>query len=85
MIDVAYEVANKSDKPVAPHAYFQFLRDGNAPSEQAAQTSAFAGVTTFTGPAVYTDEAKFHEGRLQGHREGQAVPPEEGEGRLDRR
>jgi YidC/Oxa1 family membrane protein insertase len=60
VIDVAYEFANKSDKPVAPHAYFQFLRDGNAPSEQAAQTSAFAGVTTFTGPAVYTDTEKFH-------------------------
>ena len=60
VIDVAYDVANKSDKPLAPYAYFQFLRDANPPSEQAAQTSAFAGVTTFTGPAVYTDEAKFH-------------------------
>jgi YidC/Oxa1 family membrane protein insertase len=60
LVDVAYEVANKSDKPLAPFAYFQFLRDANAPSEAAAQTNAFAGVTTFTGPAIYTDEAKFH-------------------------
>ncbi|HEX7559777.1 MAG TPA: membrane protein insertase YidC, partial [Usitatibacter sp.] len=60
VIDVAYDVANRSEKPIAPFAYFQFLRDANPPSEQAAQTSAFAGVTTFTGPAVYTDEAKFH-------------------------
>ena len=60
VIDVAYDVANKSDKPIAPLAYFQFLRDANPPSEQAAQTSRFAGVTTFTGPAVYTDEGKFH-------------------------
>jgi YidC/Oxa1 family membrane protein insertase len=60
VIDVAYDVTNKTDKPISPFAYFQFLRDSNAPSEQAAQTSAFAGVTTFTGPAVYTDEAKFH-------------------------
>jgi YidC/Oxa1 family membrane protein insertase len=59
LIDVAYEVANKSDKPLAPHAYFQFLRDANAPSEEAAQTNAFAGVTTFTGPAVYTTDSKF--------------------------
>ena len=59
VIDVAYDVANKSDKPLAPYAYFQFLRDGNPPSEQAAQTSAFAGVTTFHGPAIYTDEGKF--------------------------
>jgi YidC/Oxa1 family membrane protein insertase len=58
-VGVTYEIANRSDKPIAPHAYFQFLRDGNAPSEEAAQTSAFAGVTTFTGPAVYTDESKF--------------------------
>jgi YidC/Oxa1 family membrane protein insertase len=60
VIDVEYEVANKGDKPIAPFAYFQFLRDGNPPSEAAAQTNAFAGVTTFTGPAIYTDEAKFH-------------------------
>ena len=58
-IDVAYLIANRSDKPIAPHAYFQFLRDANAPSEAAAQTNAFAGVTTFTGPAVYTEESKF--------------------------
>lgn len=59
LVDVAYEVANKSDRAIAPHAYFQFLRDGNPPSEEAAQTNAFAGVTTFTGPAVYTEESKF--------------------------
>jgi YidC/Oxa1 family membrane protein insertase len=58
-IDVTFDIANRGDKPIAPHAYFQFLRDGNPPSEEAAQTSAFAGVTTFTGPAVYTDESKF--------------------------
>ena len=58
-IDVAYQIANRSDRPIVPHAYFQFLRDANPPSEEAAQTNAFAGVTTFTGPAVYTEEAKF--------------------------
>jgi YidC/Oxa1 family membrane protein insertase len=58
-IDVAYEIANRSDKPIAPYAYFQFLRDANPPPEAAAQTNAFAGVTTFTGPAVYTEESKF--------------------------
>jgi YidC/Oxa1 family membrane protein insertase len=58
-IDVSYTVANRGGKALAPHAYFQFLRDGNPPSEDAAQTSAFAGVTTFTGPAVYTEESKF--------------------------
>ncbi len=56
---VSYEVKNAGDKPIAPHAYFQFLRDGNPPSQEAAQTSSFAGVTTFTGPAVFTQESKF--------------------------
>lgn len=58
-IAVRYEVTNAGDKPLAPFAYFQFLRDGNQPSQEAAQTSAMAGVATFTGPAVYTDESKF--------------------------
>jgi YidC/Oxa1 family membrane protein insertase len=59
LIDVAYEVTNRGDKTIAPQAYFQFVRDGNPPSQDAAQTSAFAGVSTFTGPAVYTEESKF--------------------------
>ena len=59
VIEVAYEITNKTEKPLPAHAYFQFLRDGNAPSEEAAQTNAFAGVATFTGPAVYTDTEKF--------------------------
>jgi YidC/Oxa1 family membrane protein insertase len=59
LVDVSFDVANKTDKPLAPFAYFQFLRDSNAPTEAAAQTNAFAGVTTFTGPAIYTDESKF--------------------------
>jgi YidC/Oxa1 family membrane protein insertase len=59
LIDLVYEVANKTDKPLPAHAYFQFLRDGNPPGEHAAQTNAFAGVTTFTGPAVYTEAGKF--------------------------
>ncbi|MGE0357142.1 MAG: membrane protein insertase YidC [Burkholderiales bacterium] len=58
-IDVSYEVKNGGASPISPFAYFQFLRDGNQPSQEAAQTSAIAGVATFTGPAVYTDEAKF--------------------------
>ncbi|HYC35978.1 MAG TPA: membrane protein insertase YidC [Usitatibacter sp.] len=59
VVEVAYEVVNRGERPIAAHAYFQFLRDGNPPSEEAAQTNAFAGVTTFTGPAVYTEAGKF--------------------------
>jgi YidC/Oxa1 family membrane protein insertase len=58
-IDVSYDVKNTSAAPIAPTAYFQFLRDHNPPSQDAAQTSSFAGVSTYTGPAVYTDESKF--------------------------
>ncbi|MDH5265577.1 MAG: membrane protein insertase YidC, partial [Betaproteobacteria bacterium] len=56
---VSYEVKNAGDKPIAPFGYFQFLRDSNQPSQDAAQTSKIAGVATFTGPAVYTEESKF--------------------------
>jgi YidC/Oxa1 family membrane protein insertase len=59
VIDVAFDVKNTSGASISPLGYFQFMRDANAPSEEAAQTNAFAGVTTFTGPAVYTDQAKF--------------------------
>jgi YidC/Oxa1 family membrane protein insertase len=58
-IDLSYEVRNTSEKAIAPFAYFQFLRDGNPPSQEAAQTSSFAGVATFTGPVVFTQESKF--------------------------
>ena len=59
VIDVGYEITNRSQEPIAPNAYFQFVRDANPPSEEAAQTNAFAGVTTFTGPVVYTEQSKF--------------------------
>ncbi len=58
-IDEAYDITNNSGKPVAPFAYFQFLRDGNPPPQEASQTSSFGGVTVFTGPAVYTEESHF--------------------------
>jgi YidC/Oxa1 family membrane protein insertase len=56
---VAYEVRNASDHAIAPIAYFQFLRDHNPPSQEAAQTSSFGGVSTFTGVGVYTEESKY--------------------------
>jgi YidC/Oxa1 family membrane protein insertase len=59
LIDVAYDITNKGDQPISPDAYYQFLRDANPPSEQAAPHVSFGGVTTFTGPAVYTEESKF--------------------------
>ncbi len=54
LIDVGYEIRNGSGQAIAPHAYFQFVRDG----EPADQVGGF-GVRTFTGPAFYTEEGKF--------------------------
>ncbi|MEJ7930290.1 membrane protein insertase YidC [Ramlibacter sp. AN1015] len=52
-IPVRHEVVNVGAQPVAPQLYVQLVRDGNKlPGE-----SSF--YSTFTGPAVYTDEGKF--------------------------
>jgi YidC/Oxa1 family membrane protein insertase len=58
-IDLAYEVKNATSQAIPAVAYFQFLRDGNPPSQEAAQTSHFGGVSTFTGAGIYTDESKY--------------------------
>lgn len=54
VIDVAYEIENRTGETLAPHAYFQFARD----SKPAEAVEVF-GVRTFTGPAFYTDAEKF--------------------------
>ena len=67
LIDVAYEIVNGSGQPISPHAYFQFLRD-DKPAES---VEAF-GVQTFTGPAYYTDEAKFQKVTFEDIADGDA-------------
>ena len=52
-IDTRYEIANASGAPINAHAYFQVLRDGQKIS---AGTSM---LSTFTGPAFYTEEGKY--------------------------
>ena len=52
--EVSYEITNGGTTPLAPHAYFQFTRDGK-PAEQ---PGGF-GVQTFTGPAFYTEADKY--------------------------
>lgn len=54
VIDVEYEIENRRAEALDAHAYFQFARDG-----QAAEAVEVFGVSTFTGPAVYTDAEKF--------------------------
>jgi len=53
VVAVKHDVVNVSTTPVTPQVYYQFVRDGNAPAGE----SSF--YFTFTGPAVYTDAAKF--------------------------
>ena len=52
-IDVAWEITNGSDKPLAPHAYFQLQRDDVDPA------GGNRMMQTFTGPAVYTEADKY--------------------------
>jgi len=58
-VDVAYEIANNGPKPIAPHAYFQFQRDGKAPEGESMMMS------TFTGVAVYTDAEKYQKNTFE--------------------
>jgi YidC/Oxa1 family membrane protein insertase len=53
VIDVAHEIANATQAPLAAHAYFQIARDGKAPADDKAM------LYTFTGPAIYTEQDKF--------------------------
>lgn len=56
LIDVAYEIDNASAAEINTTAYFQLARDSK-PVEHS--TGIFGGVSSFTGPAVYTEEGKF--------------------------
>ena len=53
LIHVAYEIYNGSEKEIAAHAYYQLQRDINSPEGESSM------VSTFTGPAVYTDQDKY--------------------------
>ncbi len=52
-VGVVHELINDSAQSVSPQLYLQLARDGNPPEGE----SAF--YFTFTGPAIYTDAAKF--------------------------
>lgn len=53
VIDITHEIINGSAAPVAAHAYFQFLRDGIPPAGDPKM------VRTYTGAAIYTEQAKY--------------------------
>ncbi len=53
-IGVKHEVVNLSDRAIKPQLYLQLERHGTVPS------STMFGTNTFTGPAFYTEQTKFH-------------------------
>jgi YidC/Oxa1 family membrane protein insertase len=54
LIDLAYEIDNESQKEIAAHAYYQLQRDNQSPAGESSM------VSTFTGPAQYTEQGKFN-------------------------
>jgi YidC/Oxa1 family membrane protein insertase len=53
LVDVVYQIENKSKEAIIPTAYFQLVRD-DVPPEGGSKF-----IPTYTGPAIYTDEEKF--------------------------
>jgi YidC/Oxa1 family membrane protein insertase len=53
VIDVRHEIENTGPSDLSTYAYFQLARDNKPPEGDSRM------VPTFTGPAVYTEEAKF--------------------------
>ena len=50
---MTYEINNGSSSEIAAHAYYQLQRDTEAPAGENRM------VSTFTGPAVYTEQDKY--------------------------
>ena len=53
VVDVTYEINNSSATRLEPHSYFQLVRNGQPPLGDP------KFITTYTGPAVYTEKEKF--------------------------
>jgi YidC/Oxa1 family membrane protein insertase len=71
---VDHQVVNTGTAPVNPQLYMQLVRDGNKlPGE-----SSF--YSTFTGPAIYTPENKFHKIDFKDVENGKAEVPKQSEG-----
>lgn len=54
LVRIEQALTNNGSTPIAPHAYYRFLRDG-----EPAESHGVFGVNTFTGPAVYTAERRY--------------------------
>jgi len=54
VVDVSYEITNGSVNQLEPHAYYQLVRNSQPPLGNP------RFISTYTGPAVYTEAEKFH-------------------------
>ncbi|WP_431510868.1 membrane protein insertase YidC [Variovorax sp. DAIF25] len=68
-IGVRHEVVNVSDQPRDAQLYMQLLRHGTVAA------STMFGTNTFTGPAAYTNEKKFHKLDFKDITKGKVEPP----------
>jgi len=57
-IGVEHEIQNNGAAALSPSAYFQLVRNGQAP--EGTSSGMMSGVSTFTGPAFYTEAGKYH-------------------------
>jgi len=69
VIGVRHEIANVSDQPLGAQLYLQLTRHGTV-----AAASMF-GTSTFSGPASYTNEKKFHKIDFKDISKGKAEVP----------
>jgi len=67
LIDVGYEIANKTAAAIQPYAYFQLVRDGKPPAGDSAM------LPTYTGVAMYTEKEKFQKFTLEEVGKGKAT------------
>ncbi len=68
LVDVKQEVVNTTAAAIKPQLYLQLQRDGTVP----AASGFFGAPTSYTGPAFYTDEAKFQKVEFAEIEEGKA-------------
>ena len=68
-IQVALDVTNVGAEPVSPILYMQLVRDGSKPEED----SSF--YRTYTGPAFYSDAAKYRKISFEDIEKNKAEPP----------
>ncbi|MBM3357337.1 MAG: membrane protein insertase YidC [Betaproteobacteria bacterium] len=73
LIDVGFELENKSASAIQPYAYFQIVRDSKPPVGDSAM------LPTFTGVAVYTDKEKFQKVAFSDIEKGKAPYPKNSE------